>query len=577
MRLIILFLLFGSHCFGQTLNAGRTTNWKKAKHVGTFFEPSLTVNLLNFGGNNTGNVANDAAFTAAVNSLNGKPGIIYLPAGNYLFQNQIILRDSLILRGSGNNTILTFNFNNAAKNCIVVSGTTVGSWVGVTTGLRKSSKWIKPTSTATFKVGDQIEIRQLNGSWDTQPAAWAQYAVGQILFVDSIKNGRLYFHEKLRIAYDTILQPQVARLNTKKNVGIECLKMVRTDGAATSNNYGVFINKAFNCWIKNVTIEKMISAHVCISTSARCEVTGSYFTDAYSFDGSNTHGYGILLNAHACENKIENNVFKKLRHAIVCKQGANGNVIAYNYITQPMRTEFPTDAGADLLLHGHYPFLNLFEGNICQNIQADQTWGPNGPYNTFIRNRADGYGLIITAGSMPTHDQNIIANDITNTGFLKGNYTLTGNNHFEYGNRVKGTVTPANTNNVSINSYYLNQAPGWWTGNTWPTIGLPNAITTAGNPAATRYATNVFTETCIPLAPKFGNAYRVIVFPNPSNGNFTINAPYIQQIAVVDAMGKPCNFTWLQNQLHLEADNGVYFITVWHKYGMHRQALILVK
>ncbi|HQV00777.1 MAG TPA: glycosyl hydrolase family 28-related protein, partial [Bacteroidia bacterium] len=418
--LLIVFLITGNCSLAQVLSTTRTTNWKKAKHIGAYFEPSLTVNILQYGGNNNGAIANDAALIAAVNALNGMPGIIYLPAGNYLFNNTINLRDSLILRGSGTNTVLTFSFNNASKHCITISGSVMGGWVSVGSGLRKNSKWIKPAVITSFKVGDLLEMRQLNGSWDTQPVAWAQYAVGQILYVDSIKNDKLYFHEKLRIDYDTLLQPQVARLKPRKSVGVECLKITRTDSNAAGNNYGVFLNKAYNCWIKNVTIEKMISAHVCITTSARCEITGSYITDAYSFDGSNTHGYGVLINEHACENKIENNVFKKLRHAITCKQGANGNVIAYNYVTQPTRTEFPTDAGADLLLHGHYPFLNLFEGNICQNIQADQTWGPNGPYNTFMRNRADGYGLIITSGSISTNNQNIIANDITNTGFLKG-------------------------------------------------------------------------------------------------------------------------------------------------------------
>ena len=75
----------------------------------------------------------------------------------------------------------------------------------------------------------------------------------------------------------------------------------------------------------------------------------------------------------------------------MAKQGANGNVFAYNYSLDPYRSEDPHDAGSDMLLHGHYPFANLFEGNIGESIIVDDTWGPAGPYNTFFRNRADLY------------------------------------------------------------------------------------------------------------------------------------------------------------------------------------------
>ncbi len=41
---------------------------------------------------------------------------------------------------------------------------------------------------------------------------------------------------------------------------------------------------------------------------------------------------------------------------------------------------------ASLSIHGHYPYLNLFESNYAEYANVDFVWGENGPYNTFFRN-----------------------------------------------------------------------------------------------------------------------------------------------------------------------------------------------
>lgn len=548
MKKIYTFLLIAIAQFAiaQTIPTSRTTLWKKAGHDGLYPKNVTHLNITNFGGNGNGTTDNSAALTAAITSLGGHAGVIIFPAGDFLFNAAINLSDSIILRGAGASaTTFTFNFNNAQSNCININGTTTGNYVSVVSGYTKDSKAIKPTSTAGFAIGDYIEIRELNGAWDTNPATWAQYAVGQILKIDSIKSGKLFFHEKLRIAYDSVLTVQIIKLKLRKSVGIECLKMRRTDAAATGVNYGVSMSKALNCWVKGVEMEKMIGSHVCITTSTHCEITGNYFHEAYAYDGVSTHGYGVLLISHACENKVENNIMRHLRHSAICKEGANGNVIGYNYTLEPTRSEFPSDAGADLLLHGHYAFANLYEGNICQNIQLDQTWGPNGPWNTFFRNRADGYGFIITSGTVPTNDQNIVGNDVTSTAVFKGNYSLTGTNHFEYGNRIKGVVTPAGTTNLTTLSYYLTKAPAWWTSAVaWPCVGEPYSIATETNPARDRYLSGANFTVCSTTVAKLTddeNPLSIEVYPNPSNGIFTLkNASEYNHVVVnvFDVYGK---------------------------------------
>src|SRR5438309_11771631 len=112
---------------------------------------------------------------------------------------------------------------------------------------------------------------------------------------------------------------------------------------------------------------------------------------------------------------------------MMVKQGANGNVFAYNYSIEPTLTEWLYDASGDISVHGDYPFANLFEGNIVQTLYIDQTWGPGGPYNTFFRNREDLYGIIITQGNVTTDKNNFVGNEITNTGAFLGNYIVPGN------------------------------------------------------------------------------------------------------------------------------------------------------
>ena len=63
-------------------------------------------------------------------------------------------------------------------------------------------------------------------------------------------------------------------------------------------------------------------------------------------------------------------------------------------------TVLPSDAAGDLVLHGNYPYANLFEGNILQNLVVDDSHGLNGPYNTFFRNRADNYGIVMSNASV---------------------------------------------------------------------------------------------------------------------------------------------------------------------------------
>ena len=177
--------------------------------------------------------------------------------------------------------------------------------------------------------------------------------------------------------------------------------------------------------------------------------------------------------------------------------GANGNVLAYNYSRDPYWDEppLPTNSAGDAVLHGNYPYLNLFEGNIVQHIVVDNSHGINGPNNTFFRNRSQLYGIFMNTGAGATDSVTYVGNEVTGTGPFQGNYSLAGTGHFEYGNNVKGTITPTGTTSLPEKSLYLSSTPEFWSSNLpWPHIGMPHPYNQGLNSAQSLYAGTAKTD-----------------------------------------------------------------------------------
>jgi len=356
-----------------------------------------------------------------------------------------------------------------------------------------------------------------------------------------------------------------------ENAALECVKLIRTDSLATGVNCGVFMNLAFNCRIRGVEGFKGIGAHVLIERSAHLEVSGCYFHEAYGYTGSNTRGYGVVIGVHANLCKVENNIFRKLRHAMMVKQGANGNVFAYNYSLEPNRSEFPSNYGADICIHGHFPFANLFEGNVCQNIIVDQAWGPNGPRNAYFRNRAELYGFIISSGTVQSDKQTIVGNEITSTAFFQGQYTLNGTGHFQLANRVQGNITPTGTNQLTESSLFLNAPPVYWTGLQWPGIGVPFTSTTQSIPAAIRYVNPGPKTICGDPDTLFPSSLEPIPMPD-LNAYFSDGGLYVEfdgqqqigSLSLYDLNGR-CIISWndlssVRFPIFMQIPNGVYVL-----------------
>ncbi|MDK2909104.1 MAG: hypothetical protein PWR20_671 [Bacteroidales bacterium] len=453
----------------QVLPEERRTDWSLAGTHNVLFSP-ITLNILDFGADSTGSVDNSVALSSALNALLPAGGTIYFPPGNYLFTSTVSIPSGIRIKGAGAAlTKILFN-NQGLGDCLVVAGTSTNISDTLIGDYNKDSRILIVKAPLKYVKGDYIKIFEDDGGRIF--SGWASHSIGQIVRIDSVKinSHELIIDQPLRQNYSASLYPRILKLNPARNVGFECFTLKRLDytNEQTSN---IDFNMAVNCYVLGIESYYTNYAHIRIENSSQITVCHSYFKEALSY-GSGGKGYGIALQATSGLCLIENNQFEHLRHSILLQSGANGNVVAYNYSIDPFWTGtfLPSNSAGDLVLHGNYPYMNLFEGNICQNIVVDNSHGINGPYNTFFRNRAQLYGIFMNTN--PASDnQNFIANEITNPIF--GLYLVQGNGHLEYGNNQNGVLIPPDTDTLTIKSLYKNSVPEYWDYTyVWPGIGI---------------------------------------------------------------------------------------------------------
>ena len=466
--------------FAQTISADRMVNWSFAGLRQTF-QVTHKVNVKTFGAKGDGLSDDTQAVKKALASLKTQGSELYFPKGSYLIREMLTLSNGVVINGEGStNSHLIFDSGTKSMNCLQLVGRKGLNFTSLTQVPKKGDSNIKVKDVSKFKQGDFIELRQANGSWDKKPRDWADFAVGQILKVVKISGSTLFVDRPIRIDYDKKLNPEVATFEPLMNAGVQNISIDRMNFPKQGTNVNFNIKYAVNCWVKGVEGKKSVGSHVLVSASSNIEISGCYFHHAFDYSGSATKGYGVALLHHSGECLVVNNVFQHLRHSMMVKQGANGNVFAYNYSFEPTRKEFISNYSGDISLHGHFPFANLFEGNVVQNIMVDQYWGESGPDNTIFRNRVELYGIIYAPKA--GNDHNIVGNEITNTSFLMGKLFVPGSGHFFEGNalRKKG-------DRVKPQSLYYKTKPSFWNKNLpFPAIGEPNSFNENDIPALKR-------------------------------------------------------------------------------------------
>jgi hypothetical protein len=471
----------------QNIPENRLVNWSNAGLLEEIPNADLIIDVTDFGATGNGMTDDTEAIQEALAYLDGQAGMLYFPPGTYLLTQTINFHTGLCIKGAGAEfTHLKFTLSSDSFHCLNISASQDADFMEVNDGFYKNSIQLVLMNSSGINPGDFVELQEENGNWDTNPASWAVNAVGQIIEVVAVNGNEIQLKDALRIDYEENLNPVLRKIEPIRDIKIENLSLERIDEPVCGGGKNIYLAYAVNAQISGVESIKSQGSHIYATHSSHLFVFGNYLHDAHIYDGTDTRGYGVTLNMHTGNCLIENNIFKNLRHAMMVKTGANGNVFSYNYSRDPHRSEpIPTYSG-DISVHGHYAYANLFEENIVQNLFIDHYWGPGGPNNTFFRNRTELFGIMMTSNNgMETKSQNFIGNEISGN-FPYGLYILTGEDHFEFGNNDGGGCVPTNTTDISDESYFYTETP-WYLDVSFPTIGYPNELNEHIIPAKERW------------------------------------------------------------------------------------------
>lgn len=458
------------------LPAQRRLTWS-AGIPGGIPDVPVEANVRDFGAVGDGISDDTAAIRNAIASVTSG-GAVYFPEGAYLITSTLKLDRSVVLRGAG-----------AGRTSLLVrvSGTPIaveyygrGPWIALTGGYTRGSTQVTVSAAAAsqFTPGAFVEIQQTNDAsvMYTRPAwnvSWAQAAVGQIARVAGVAGNVITLDEPIRHDYKASLNPVIRTQVFVERVGIEKLHIKRLSRHSSPT---ILLKNTAYSWVRQVHSELAVKAHVNAESAYRCEIRDSYFDNAQDF-GSGGEGYGVALSLHTTNCLVENNIFRRLRHAMLVHLGANGNVFTYNYSRENIQNQSAGWTPPDIALHGHYPYDNLFDSNVVQQIEVADYWGPAGPRNTFCRNKVENskngvkgqHGEAVRIQDM-SHGQNLIGNDLVigAISIAPGvQDTYLNGNRLNY-NGATDWITSATA--VPPSCYYSTR-PAFYGDMPWPSVG----------------------------------------------------------------------------------------------------------
>ena len=460
-------------------------DWSQVGIPGGIPDVSAMVNVLDYGAVGDGSTDNLNAFNNALAAAIYGEAVL-VPAGDYRLNGTLNMPEGVVLRGEcPSNTRLLFNIN-TADPCIEIVTYEYGTFTPLTAGFDKGSTLITVSDASGFSVGSSIEIQQENDpvlmytdpAWD-EP--WAANSVGQLFMVIGKNGNQVQLDRPIFYGFNPAMNPEARPIGLINDVGIENLYVERLDA---SDGPTIKIKNAAGCWVRNVESNMTYRAHIDFSRAMDCEIRDSYFHHSHDYGGGG-HGYGVDLGYHSTSVLVENNIFQYLRHAMLIQLGATGNVFGYNYSTEPYWTNSQTNIPPDISMHGHFPTMNLFEGNIVQEATYSDYWGPVGPGNTMFRNRVETSNISVADHS---HHQNVIANELTGgTTIVEVESSV--QNTWSHSNNENGTIDPTTTASLPASLYY-GASPDFLQGYPFPILGPDMVLGANTIPAKDRFDNN---------------------------------------------------------------------------------------
>lgn len=488
-------LLLCAQSFAQSPSKNHVTDWLSVASKQTVSQKNV-INVQRLGADPTGKTPSDKFVQMALSNSKQTGAIIYFPKGEYLLNESIELSSNQYLAGDGSGqTTLRFDLGGKG-HLIYAQGNTFASWTDI-----KAEAWKDETTIVTsnefLKPGDLVRIR-VNDN-DRITSSWASGTVGQMTTIKSVEKEKITLSDGLRLDLTKKDEAKLIKILPQKNIGVVNMRIIRLD-ATSSQTDNIHFEYTQNALVSGVHSDSCNFAHVNNMYSYENRIEASYFTNAFNH-GNGGKAYGVVLSFTSSQCMVENNIFEKLRHSVLFQAGPNGNIVGYNYSHSAYWTGVfsPADFAGDVVMHGNYPFLNLIEGNIIQNLVIDNSHGINGPGNTFLRNRIQNAGIFMNC-EPSTNDQVFIGNEITGTGtssngyipFPRGLYSLCGTGHYQFGNNRNGKMVPEQVNEL-VTSYYHPHKPNYLAKSAFPAVGYPTEYNKNSIPALDRNSLKIKT------------------------------------------------------------------------------------
>jgi hypothetical protein len=498
VKLILLLLA----CFCASFAGAQTFIWK----------PGLTFNggIPTFPVSNTLSVGSTAAQIQS--ALNSAPAgtSVFLPSGTYnLGTTSLHIPGLVCLRGS--DSVLTYS---GTTSPITMGSGNSGLWgsrVSVTGGAVQNSMAITVQSSAGIFPGSVIVISAVNPSfvsigdltWGGAPGADGSgndtsRDMEQVDIVSSVAGNTLNLRTPLYMTYSNTPVVNVSNGFDHKPM-IQSIQIHWTGAGADEPD--IMIDGAYGACVLECGIVQsngtMNYAHVMISDAVECEVRECTFTGG----GVNTSGldYGVYLVNNCSETLVEDNVFIGNRHSMLVAAGSSGNVFGYNFASGTFE-DTGTGQGNDASAHGAESFMNLWEGNVAEDLYCDNTHGGNA-WNCSFRNWFKAWSshlpaisfrwaLSLEASTYGLHLQNDVLGrpgDNTTSDILNSsNWQSTDSFYNEY-SFAQGRVITRTLANPPASLYTYK--PSWWENwgsINWPANGNDCSPKNGGNPASVR-------------------------------------------------------------------------------------------
>jgi hypothetical protein len=204
--------------------------------------------------------------------------------------------------------------------------------------------------------------------------------------IAAISGNTITFDSPATISYRTSHRAQLYSFQTPltEQAGLEQLTVEHGD------DDNIDFSWCANCWAMNVESTLWLGAGFSVSNSFRVELNAFYaHKPVWPVPGGG--GYNISLANGSSEILIWNGISVLGNKVMVGRSSGAGSVAAYNYMD--MGFDGGTGAWQEAGLNNSHMAGShhmLFEGNYAFNIDSDQTHG-NAIYNTFFRNRTTGF------------------------------------------------------------------------------------------------------------------------------------------------------------------------------------------